>query len=187
MREESNMIDFLAKIVVSMILVAGFIYGTILVLIMILGKKGVSEANQKIFETLEILSRRVQSPVTFNVLVGFDGLSFSDNYINKVFSNIYKLFNIFYFVMVYQWGQNLIVYQFRVYEEVKELRRGRLLSLCQAIGEEVLAEHFHQNCFFPVNLSEFVAITLQADTLRIFYARNSNGFAEIAEIKRRNH
>jgi hypothetical protein len=89
--------------------------------------------------------------------------------------------------MVYQWGQNLIVYQFRVYEEVKELRRGRLLSLCQAIGEEVLAEHFHQNGFFPVNLSEFVAITLQADTLRIFYARNSNGFAEIAEIKRRNH
>lgn len=124
----------------------------------------------------------------YDVLLGSNGYSISDTYINRIFKPIEKYFAIYFFEFAYNYNPNIVVYQFKVYEQViPELSRSRILHLLRYICEKNLIEHFHQKNFYNIDVTKMVAVSLQADTLRFHIAMNNEGIHEIAELRRNFH
>lgn len=99
-----------------------------------------------------------------------------------------KYYHIWYFEYAYQPSQNIITYQFKVYEQINDnFPHDRMVSICRRIGEKVLAQHFHENNLHNMCVDSFIAVTIQADTLRYHIAKNNIGIEEIAELRRQHH
>ena len=151
-------------------------------------KKVMSEKAQKLYAFLEELAKKQEQTIEYNIYIGSNGYSIVDEVINRYFVSLGRYYQIWYFEYVYQPSQNIITYQFKVYEQINDnFPHDRMVSICRRIGEKALAQHFHENNLLNMRVDNFIAVTIQADTLRYHIAKNNVGIEEIAKLRRQTH
>lgn len=151
-------------------------------------KKVISEKAQKLYAFLDELAKKQEQPVEYNIYMGSNGYSIVDEVIHRYFVALGKYYSIWYFECAYQPSQNIITYQFKVYEQINDnFPHDRMVSICRRIGEKALAQHFHENNLHNIRVDGFMAVTIQADTLRYHIAKNDIGIEEIAKLRRQPH
>ncbi len=151
-------------------------------------KKTISDWGSKIYKFLEELAKSNQPAQVYPVCIGSNGYCIRDDIVNHQFDKLGTYYDIYFYEMAYNYSTNVIVYQFKVYNQINsDFSRQRLLMRCRQIGEKALLQHLHEQGCFDVKIDNFVAVTLQADTLCYFFALNNQGFQEIAELRKNQH
>ncbi|MBQ9198689.1 MAG: hypothetical protein IJ141_00735 [Lachnospiraceae bacterium] len=121
----------------------------------------------------------------YPVLIGSNGISIRDEVVNSAFEKLYRLYEDWYYEYSFYSSQNVVVYQFRVYNYKLSDKFDRKLVIHRAkqIAERALQMHFHDNGIYGTAVDGFIAVTLYSDVLRIHIACNNIGFREIEAIR----
>lgn len=146
------------------------------------------EMMDKFWDFLDDWNKKCPPVYNFPVYIGSNGYSICDEVVNTLFAKLGNYWNIFYFEVAYDYSPNVVTYQFRVYEPQKSnADRRHLLVRARQVGEKALTQHLHAQGIYNLVIDNFVAVTLQADVLRFYFATTSQGFAEIVELRKRSH
>lgn len=120
----------------------------------------------------------------FGVYIGYNGECFVYSDIQKKFEGLGKYWNIYGLDKV-TWSDNILLYQFRVYDPCSsQCTRYRLITFAKAVAETVLTEHMREHGDYT-SVSDLVAVSLEADMLYIYISRNPLGISDIQKIRDR--
>lgn len=125
----------------------------------------------------------------FPVVIGSNGVTICDDVIYTLFKKLDKYFDTWFYLSTDYYTNNVIVYNFNVYNLLAtEMNRKLLLINLRHVGEQALLIHLHEQGIFQItNIEDFVAVSYKANRLRFYLALNEQGFSEIETIKRQSY
>lgn len=124
-------------------------------------------------------------PNSYDVMIGGNGVAIRDEIVNGYFEKIYTLYDDWYYEMCGFYSQNVIFYQFRVFNpKLENFDKKRVVYRVKQIAEKALIRHFHDRGIYGMSVDGFVAVTLCNDVMKVYFACNDAGFAEIEAIRR---
>ena len=185
---------FLILIVAVFLCILGLYLGVVFAVKSIC-KKSFDEASaivsakfDKFFKWLEKFSSQNQPIPSFPVFIGSNGYSIRDEIVNSAFAKLGKYFEIYFFVCAYPFTANVVIYEFKVYNPIYEgMDNRRLCGVAKQVAEGALMEHLHNQGYYNFVIDNFINTTIQADTLRVHIATTTQGFNEIAELRKSPH
>lgn len=144
-------------------------------------KKSVDDFLQKIIDSLQ---NKPMQTFQYNVAIGSNGIAIRDDIVHTYFEKLNTLFETWYYERSYFSSENIVCYEFRVYDcTLCNPTKKRITDKVRPIAEKALTMHFHEQGIYNIAVDNFVAIRLCSDRLFIFYATNDKGFEEIRAIR----
>lgn len=144
-------------------------------------KKSVDDFLQKIIDTFQ---NKPMQTFQYNVAIGSNGIAIRDDIVHTYFEKLNTLFETWYYERSYFSSENIVCYEFRVYDcTLCNPTKKRITDKVRPIAEKALTMHFHEQGIYNIVVDGFVAIRLCSDRLFIFYATNDKGFEEIQTIR----
>lgn len=149
-------------------------------------KKIISAKANEIYTFLDDWTKKRQNEsICHLVTIGSNGYTICADFVGTYYMKLGEYFKIWYFENAFYSSGNVLTYQFKVYDQINmSFPRKRIINICRRIGEQALVTYWHENNIYN-RVDHFVAADWQADTLYIHYARNNEGFKEIAEIRKK--
>lgn len=179
-----NLILMILTILVTLIACyIGAIY-----MVKIICKKTIDEAKKSVDDFLQKIIDAFQSKpmqtFQYNVAIGSNGIAIRDDIVHTYFEKLNTLFETWYYERSYFSSENIVCYEFRVYDcTLCNPTKKRITDKVRPIAEKALTMHFHEQGIYNIVVDGFVAIRLCSDRLFIFYATNDKGFEEIRAIR----
>lgn len=181
--------DVVIQIFVGVILIV-LAYTLITILVMLIGKKTKDEAIKTTVDFVKktfkefFSSENVAVNSNFPVSIGWNGYTIREDIVNNAFEKLEKYWEFVNFEFVITSNPNVLIYQFRVYNQIdKNLSKKNLLIKVRRTAEQALTKHFQSQNIF-VSVDKFVAVALSQDILRVAFATNNEGFALVSQLRR---
>jgi hypothetical protein len=145
-------------------------------------KKQVDDFISSIINALK--TENSHTPYVYDVMIGSNGICIRDEVLNRLFASLDSVYGDWYYDRTYYLSENVVTYQFRVFNYKKDVfDRKLVIYRVRQIAEKALVAHWHERGIYNLTVDGFIAVTVYADVLRVHIAFTDKGFSEIANIR----